>query len=72
MLSGFITSTTDPSYVLSDTVPTMYNACRMFPLQEKLDEPHYAVLPDAYENHELQTYVTQDDIEIVSNRKVLY
>ncbi|XP_028416176.1 uncharacterized protein LOC114539799 [Dendronephthya gigantea] len=37
---------------------------------EKRLEPHYAVLPDQSENDNLHAYVSQDDIEIVLNRKI--
>lgn len=37
---------------------------------EKSFEPHYAVLPDQSENEKIQMYVSQDDIEIISNRKI--
>lgn len=38
--------------------------------EQKL-QPHYAVLPDEKDSPERRDYVRQDDIEIVSNRKIM-
>ena len=37
---------------------------------EKQLEPHYAVLPDESENDKIQMYISQDDIEIVTSKKI--
>lgn len=42
----------------------------LFLLQEKQTQPHYLVLPDKSEHHEVKMYVSQDDIKVVTSKKV--
>ena len=53
-----------------DCLTLKFELLFVFLLKEKSLQPHYAVLPDQTEFDKSQTYISQDDIEIVSQRGV--